>query len=69
MEIYLSKNEEDQLMLIERGLRTNEKLSYDKTLIDSLIKKELLVTNGMSIRFTPQGEEALKAIKKSRGLT
>ena len=66
MDYQLTNKEEEQLKLIERGLQTNEKLPHDGAAIASLIAKGLLVSIGISVRITPQGEEALRSIRNGR---
>jgi len=66
MDYQITNKEKEQLKLIERGLRTNEKLPHDGAAIASLITKGLLVSIGISVRITPQGEEALRSIRNGR---
>ncbi len=66
IDYQLTKKEEDQLKLIERGLRTNEELPHDGVVVASLIARGLLVSIGISVRITPQGEEVLKSLRNRR---
>jgi hypothetical protein len=51
-----------ELKLLDRGLRTNEPLSHDRTAIAHLIELKLAYSSGIAVRITPLGYEMLKRI-------
>jgi len=65
MDHQLTDEALEQLRLIERGLRTNEKLPHDRLLVASLIAKGLVKSSGIGVEITPEGHETLKSAQQA----
>lgn len=58
--MQLTRDEESQLKLVHKSLRTHQKLVFNDGLLKVLEKRRLVRLTGSGPRLTPDGERALR---------